>query len=102
MKNSMKNSMKNFAEGSLDFVEDSLDEATSRIRKDRDAGLDDANRTGFEEAAEICLGLLAKNIDDLQSKLGNLSKDEQIVLSRLLELETATRKNLGAPWSRRT
>lgn len=95
MKDSMKDAMK-------DFLEDSLGEIQSGARKERDAGLSVAFRTGYEEAAEVCLGLLAKNIDDLQSKLGNLPKDEQVVLSRLQELERATRKNLGGPWYTRT
>lgn len=81
------------------FLQENLAEFQSRNRDERDAVLGDAWRDGYETAAGVCLGVLAKNIDDLLNRLGNLSKDEQVVLSRLHQLQQATKEELGAPWS---
>lgn len=81
------------------FVQDFFDEVRSRMGDRRSAALDDAWRTGYEAAAEVFLGLLARNIDELQSRLGGLSKDDQVALSRLHELQRAAKKELADPWS---
>jgi hypothetical protein len=52
--------------------------------------------TGYEAAAEVFLGLVAKSIDELQGKLGNLSKDEQVALSSLYELRRMAEAELAA------
>ncbi|WP_433474748.1 hypothetical protein ACQPZP_39585 [Spirillospora sp. CA-142024] len=55
---------------------------------------------GFEEAANICMDVLSKNIDALldQIKLGgNLSKQEQFLLSNLIEIKSETEKRLNQP-----
>ncbi|WP_405088323.1 hypothetical protein [Microbispora sp. NBC_01389] len=52
---------------------------------------------GFDEATDICMSTLQKNIDDLMSKMksGNLLSDqEQFLLSRLDELKSETEDRL--------
>lgn len=82
-----------------DFLKHSLAEFQSANRDDRDATLNAVWREGYQDGAEVCLGQIARSIEELQSRLGGLSKDEQVVLSNLHELRRATREELGAPWS---
>lgn len=84
------------------FLNDLPSEVKGRLREGSDARLDEAFRAGYGDAAGACLGVLAKNINELQSELGDLPKDEQVALSRLLALERSIKKELGSPWSTRS
>lgn len=52
--------------------------------------------SGYETAAETFLDLLAKSINELESKLGNLSKDGQVALFSLYELRRKAEAELAA------
>ncbi|MGO4349287.1 hypothetical protein AB4Z45_27735 [Paenibacillus sp. MCAF9] len=54
---------------------------------------------GYDEAANICLGVITKKIDELFSKINSdsdsyLSKEEQFMLSKLKELKSETEEQL--------
>ena len=56
---------------------------------------------GFNEAANICVEMLTKNIDELLNKIkfGNfLTEQEQFLLSRLTEMKSATEQSLFDYW----
>ncbi|MFF6777260.1 hypothetical protein ACFY8W_27415 [Streptomyces sp. NPDC012637] len=55
---------------------------------------------GFDAAANICVSILSDAIDGLMAKAksGDLSKQEQVVLSRLTELRAETEEVLRGFW----
>ncbi|CAB4957309.1 unannotated protein [freshwater metagenome] len=59
--------------------------------------LDDVWLDGYEQGAEICLGVVAKAIAELQGTPGSLPKDDQAVLLRLRELRIDMTDALAAP-----
>ena len=76
-----------------DFMHDLLSTA-------REATIDAAKDVfidGFEDAANICLGVLSNNIDGLLKKIKSgsyLSNEEQFLLSRLTEIKSETEEYL--------
>jgi hypothetical protein len=80
-----------------DFLRDALDGA----RKAANNRVDDSFADGFDKAANICTGVLSKNIDGLKKKMeagDYLSSQEQFLLSRLFEIESETEKDLRDNW----
>ncbi len=72
--------------------------AMGKAENDR---LIDAFADGYEEAADICVSVLTKNIDGLlnQIKSGNyLSDQEQFLLSKLTQVKTETERALRDYW----
>lgn len=56
---------------------------------------------GFNEAANICVEMLTKNIEDLLNKIKSgtyLTDKEQFLLSRLTEIKSATEQSLFDFW----
>lgn len=56
--------------------------------------LHDQWEQGFNHGAETCLDVPTQAIDELEGRLGSLSKDDQIVLRRLRALQTAMEEEL--------
>lgn len=58
-------------------------------------------RGGFNEAAAICLNLISDNIEGLSVKIksGNLSKQDQLLLSQLKELKAEMEMRLENSWA---
>jgi hypothetical protein len=75
-----------------EFLRDLLTGIQSR-NQDR---LEDEWQDGYEQSAQVCLGVLSKEIDELQRRLGNLPKEDQVVLSHLHELRSAMKEELQA------
>ena len=75
------------------FMRDVID----GVRKRASDRLGDEFDDGFEEAANICMGVISKNVDGLlhRIKSGNyLSDQEQFLLSKLTEMQSETEKSL--------
>jgi hypothetical protein len=73
-----------------DFVGDVLRESANGV-------IDGAFVDGYDEAANICVGVLSKNIDDLLNRIKSgsyLSDQEQFLLSKLNELKSETQSEL--------
>ncbi len=66
------------------------------VRRHADARLEE----GFNAAANICVDLLSRKIDDLmgQMKTGELPRPEQLLLSSLTELKSETEQSLFGYW----
>lgn len=77
------------------FLQDPLDHFRFRYREKRAAEDYEEWLSGYETAADAFLGLLAKTIDGLHGKLGNLPKDEQVLLAHLHELRKAAEAKLA-------
>lgn len=56
---------------------------------------------GYNEAANLCVGLLSEKINGLLAKMpsGGLSTDEQKVFAELTKLKTETERRLYDFWS---
>lgn len=66
------------------------------------APLDKEFSNGYNEAANICVGIITKKIDELFSKINSdsfLSTQEQFLLSKLKELQSETEDELRNFWS---
>jgi hypothetical protein len=81
-----------------EFVGDLVDS----VRKSASEHSDDAFADGYNDAANICVGVLSETIDGLlkQIKLGSyLSDQEQFLLSKLNELKSQTENALSDFWA---
>lgn len=84
--------MKNFLK---DTFNDALMEAGNKQ-------LNDAFINGYNEAANICVGIITNKIDELFNKINSdsfLSEQEQFVLLKLKEIKTETEEELRNFWS---
>jgi hypothetical protein len=78
-----------------DFVGDLLRESAGKH-------YDNIFAEGYNEAANICVGVLSKHIDGLLKQIKSqnyLSNEEQFLLSRLNELKLETESELRDYWA---
>jgi hypothetical protein len=84
------------------LLRDAFDDAMNDVRESDRKRMNEFFIDGYNEAANICVGILTKKIDDLFSKIDSdsyLSKQEQFMLSKLKELKSETEDELRDFWS---
>ena len=64
----------------------------------RDTVRDALHRRGYEEAADVCVGVVTARIEDLTNRLGSLSKEDQSLLRTLDELRSEMETKLVESW----
>lgn len=79
------------------------DDTLNRLREADNKRIYEAFNDGYHEAANICVGILEKKIDELLSQIKSgsyLSEQEQFMLSKLNELKSETEEELRNFWNR--
>jgi len=85
-----------------DFLKDIMDDTKNGVRESGDKWMNEAFIDGYNEAADICVSIITKKIDELFSQINSgsfLSEQEQFMLSKLKELKSETEEELQVFWS---
>lgn len=85
-----------------EFLRDIVDDALIDVREKGNRRLNDAFNDGYNVAADICVGIITKKIDELFSQINSgsfLSEREQFLLSKLKEIKSETEEELRDFWS---
>jgi hypothetical protein len=79
------------------FIRDTIGEALNDVRESENNRMNEEFNVGYSEAANICVGVITKKIDELFSKINSdssLTKQEQLMLLKLKELKSETEEEL--------
>ncbi len=82
-----------------EFMREIKDITLNAVRESENKRMNEEFNDGYNEAANICVGIITKKIDELFSKINSdssLSKQEQYMLSKLNELKSETEEELSS------
>lgn len=80
-----------------EFFKEIGNDTLKKVRESADSHMNDTFFDGYNTAANICVDVITKNIDELFSQINSgsfLSDQEQFLLSKLNDLKSETEEKL--------